>query len=69
MKETTDIWFASFLMLKGYKVQDFEVINKGRGRYSFDIDESSWKEIKLQFSFSDIAKIKMNQLALKDMVF
>jgi hypothetical protein len=69
MKETTDIWFASFLMLKGYKVQDFEVINKGRGRYSFDIDESSWKEIKLQFSSSDIAKIKMNQLALKDMVF
>lgn len=68
VKLTTDIWFASFLKLKGHKVKNFDVMTKSKGRFHFEISEEEWKKLKLEFDASDISKIKMHQIALKDML-
>lgn len=68
VKVTTDIWFASYLKMKGYPVVNFDVLPKSKGRFHFNIKEEDWKKMKLDFDASDISKIKMNQIALKDML-
>jgi hypothetical protein len=70
MKNTTDLWFASFLVeLKGYAVINFENTSKNRGRFFFQIDDATWHKLKLEFNNSDLAKIKQGQEKLKDLVF
>jgi hypothetical protein len=68
MNHTTDVWFASFLMIKEYPIVKFDIIRKGRGRYYFDLDSDQWAELKLQFHNSDVSKIKMHQITLKDLI-
>jgi len=68
MKETTDMWFASFLMMNDHPVANFEVIRRGRGKFYFDVSEAEWKLLKLEFNDSVVHTIKMNHLTLKDMV-
>jgi hypothetical protein len=67
--ETTDIWFASFLKLKGYKLVDFTLIGKGKGKYKFDISSVDWKKEKMEFIVSDISKIKQHMEELKDLLY
>ncbi len=67
--KTTDIWFASWLQVKGYKLSDFTVINRGKGSYSFDISEEDWKTEKLSFSNSDVSKVKTSFSGLKDLLY
>ena len=62
------MWFASFLMSKKYKVESFDVIKKGKGRFYFDVSDEDWKELKLECSNSIIQEIKLHQITLKDMV-
>jgi hypothetical protein len=68
-RDTTDIWFASYLMLNGYEIADFEIIRKGRGRYFFKIPDEKWKELRLGFNASDVSKVKMHHLSLKDLLY
>lgn len=67
--KTTDIWFALYLQVKGFKLLDFEVISRGKGKYQFDITPNQWKTEKINFSNSEISKIKTNFSALKDLLF
>lgn len=67
--ETTDIWFASYLLYKGYVLTDFDVIHRGKGKYKFEITEEQWKELKLEFSSSETNAIKSHHLSLKDMTY
>lgn len=69
MKSTTDLWFAAFLSMKGFTVIDFEVIGSRRGKWCFDLKDADWKELKLEFVQSPIAKCKQEQEKLKDMLF
>jgi hypothetical protein len=69
MKKTTDVWFASFIKLNGFKVVDFEIIEKGKGRFIFDLTEEQWKELRIKFSNSDISKIKQIMGELKDLLY
>lgn len=69
MKATTDIWLASFLMLQGHTVSDFETIGKGKGKYFFKMSEDDWSSIKMDFHNSEVSKIKMNQISLKDLLY
>lgn len=66
--QTSDIWFAAHLRMKGYKITDFEVIGKGRGRYTFDINPDNWKSEKLEFNNSIASELKIHQIALKDLL-
>lgn len=67
--ETTDIWFASYLLYKGFELYDFEVIHRGKGKYKFNITEDEWKKLKLEFSTSETNAIKSHHLSLKDMTY
>ena len=67
--ETTDIWFASYLKFKGFELQDFEVLHRGKGKYKFAITEDEWKQLKLEFSTSETNAIKSFHLSLKDMTY
>lgn len=66
---TTDIWFASFLILEhGKDVIAYERISDRRGRYRFDISKEDWDRYKLEFNKSDTSKLKYIQEQLKDLL-
>lgn len=70
-QSTKDLWFASFLMLKGYTVSNYEILsaNKIKGIFYFDINLEDWTKYKLEFSESDISKVKYFQEQLKDLIY
>ena len=68
IKNTTDIWFASFLVHNGFNVHDYDVIQSNRGRFHFEITEAEWKDMRLKFNTSDISKFKTIQISLKDLL-
>ena len=67
--KTTDIWFAAYLQTMGFKLSDFEVLSRGKGRYEFKISPEDWKTEKLAFSNSEISDIKTKFSTLKDLLF
>jgi len=69
MNRTKDLWFASFLLLKGYVVQRYNVISTHKGEFFFDIEEEEWTNLKLQFSNSEVSKVKYYQEKLKDLIY
>jgi hypothetical protein len=68
MKETSDVWFSSFLLLHGHSVQDFEIISPNKGKFRFKIDDEEWKRMRILFGCSETSKIKMLQISLKDLL-
>ena len=68
LKGTTDIWFASFLVNKGYDIKKFNVFQRGKGEYFFEVTDEKWKEEKIKFSSSEASRLKMAQIKLKDLV-
>ena len=66
---TSDIWFAAFLRLKGYKLTNFEIIGRGKGKYEFEIDSESWKTERLEFFQSEISRAKQTIEELKDLLY
>ena len=69
MKETTDLWFAAFLLLRGEVVANFAKIGPRKARYQFDISDEAWKKYKLEFFSSEIQQIKQKQEQLKDLIY
>lgn len=69
VKNTTDIWFAAFLRNKGFNMKTVEVIKRGKGKFYFEIDDESWKSMKLDFLKSDFCKCKELISQLKDLTF
>lgn len=68
MKATTDVWFASYLKLRGFAIGTFEVIERNKGRFYFIISDAEWKRMKIEFDTSETSKIKQMQGALKDLL-
>ena len=66
---TSDIWFASYLLFRGYKLSNFEIVKRGKGTYIFDMDEVQWKALKLEFSTSETNSIKAQHISLKDLLY
>lgn len=69
MKNTTDLWFSAFLMLRNVKLEKYDVISKGKGRYYFDISDEAWVTYKLEFNNSDVVKYKTLIEQLKDLLY
>lgn len=69
MLNSTDLWFCAFLMSKGYTVQKYDTISRGKARFYFTIEEDEWKKLKLEFSNSELAKFKMLIDQLKDLSY
>jgi len=69
MKATTDLWFSAWLQHKGYKLTKYDIINRGRARYYFNLTEDEWKQEKLEFNNSDLSKFKIILESLKDLSY
>lgn len=69
MKQTTDIWFSAFLMLKGIKVEKFETLSRGKGKYFFNMNDADWQKYKLEFNNSELVKYKTAIEQLKDLLY
>jgi hypothetical protein len=69
MKFSTDVWFCSFLMSKGYKIEKYDVIQRGRVKCYFTLSDEQWQKLKLEFNNSDIIKFKMYIEQIKDLSF
>lgn len=67
MKHSSDVWFISFLIIKGNKIAKYDVIERGRVKCYFEISEDDWKKHKLEFSQSEVSKYKQTIEMLKDM--
>lgn len=66
---TTDVWFASFLIHKGYQVKTFDKLGPGKVKFYFDLTEDEWKQMKLDFNNSELVKFKSIIGQLKDLSF
>lgn len=70
MRNTTDIWFAAYLLLKDIKVEKFEVVARGKGKYFFDITDEAWQQHKLDFNNnSELVNYKSATERLKDLLY
>jgi len=68
MRSTSDVWFSTFLKMEGYEVSEVHVTSSGKGRFSFEISDEEWIELKLKCDKSEVSKIKAIQTALKDLL-
>lgn len=69
MKDTTDVWFASYLVSLGHTIESFEVIGRHKGRWMFKLDEEAWKAAKIKYISSDVKKIEEIHKKLKDLLY
>ena len=70
MKQSTDIWFCAFLMSKGHSIKNFNKTgNRARVVCFFEIEEETWKELKLEFNNSQLVKFKGLLEQVKDLAF
>ena len=67
--KTTDLWFASFLIFKKFKLSAYNVISRGKGEFFFQMTEEEWKKMKLEFNSSDLSVIKQTIDQLKDLCY
>lgn len=67
--ETTDIWFAAFLRINGYKLSGCKKKERGKGSYIFTMTEEEWTTEKTNFYNSEINRVKQETIALKDLLF
>lgn len=69
MKSTSDVWFMAFLVSKGFKINQYSVIARGKIRADFNLTEDEWKSLKLEFQNSELVKFKGIIEQLKDLSF
>jgi len=69
MKETTDVWLMAFLVLKGYEIKSYSVIARGKIKAQFEIEDSLWRTLKLEFQKSDVSKLKSTIDQIKDLAW
>ena len=67
MKKSRDLWFVSFILLKGIEYKYFKVINNKTVFY-FNIEDDKWSELKQEFYNSYASKLKWQIEKLKDLM-
>lgn len=66
---SSDVWFCSFLISKGHKIEKYEIISRGKVKCMFSLTPEEWKQLKLEFNNSDILKFKGIIDSLKDLAY
>lgn len=69
LKTSSDVWFCAFLMKKGIIIKEYDVIDKGRVRCKFELNDTDWKKYKLEFNNSELSEFKAIIDKLKDLAF
>ena len=68
MKSTTDLWFTTFLKMEGYEIVKYDVLERNKGKFYFNISDDDWKKLKLKCDKSVISTVKKTQISLKDLL-
>lgn len=68
-KSSSDVWFCAFLVKKGNKIEEYDVIDKGKVRCKFNLTDDQWKTFKLEFNNSELSEFKSLIDKLKDMAY
>jgi len=68
-KASTDVWYIAFLLKKKHEIARYDVFGSHKIKCYFDIDEETWKNLKLEFSKSDLSEYKMIIDKLKDLAY
>lgn len=69
LKSSTDIWFCAYLQLNGVKLNNYQVIGKGKVRCFFDLSDDEWQKHRVNFNNSDLSKYKILVEQIKDLAF
>lgn len=69
IKNSTDVWFCAFLMHKGYKIQSYKIIARGKVACDFNMTDEEWQKLKLEYNNSDISSYKALIEKIKDLAF
>ena len=69
MKNTTDLWFASFLRLKGVPLADYDLEQPRKVRYKFKLSDQEWKAYKLEYLGSEFNNLEQLQKQLRDLAY
>ena len=69
LKDTKNLKFSAYLRFKNVPVEKIEKIGRNRARYFFDLDETKWQELKLQFDKSDEFKYAQCLDAIADLAY
>jgi hypothetical protein len=68
-KKSTDLYFNAFLLLKGYKIERYDVNDKHKVTCYYKISDEDWQKLRLEFASSEISNIKMAIEKIKDLAF
>ena len=67
MKETTDVWFAAYLVSQGHPIISYDVIHRGKVKCKFQVTEEQWRGYKTEFMQSELSKFKGIIEQIKDL--
>jgi hypothetical protein len=68
-KKSTDLYFNAFLLLKGYKIERYDVNDKHKVTCYYKISDEEWQKLRLEFASSEFSNIKMAIEKIKDLAF
>lgn len=69
LKNSSDVWFIAFLLQNECSIIKYDVMDRGRVRCYFSLDDKEWQDFKLEFNNSEIIKYKAAIERIKDLAF
>jgi hypothetical protein len=67
MHSSSDVWFCSYLMHRGFQIYEYSVMPNHKVKCTFQINDEEWKKLKLEFNHSDLIKFKTLIEQIKDL--
>jgi hypothetical protein len=69
-KRTTDVWFVMFLVEeKLCPIHTYQVVERGKVNWEFALTDEQWRQFRVEFQQSKLARLKALQQQLKDMAY
>lgn len=70
MRCITDIWFASYLIeFKQIPLSKYKVLGKNKLGFYFELDDTQWSTLRLEYVSSDLSRLRQTQDRLKDLLY
>jgi len=67
LKNSSDVWFVAFLLHKNCSIIKYDIMERGRVRCYFALNDKEWQDYKLEFNNSEIIKYKATIERIKDL--
>lgn len=67
---TTDLWFGTYLKVRGIEPADYEVIGRStKLKLFFDLTDEEWRAHRVAFTHSEFSKFRTEMTRLKDLAY